>query len=340
MAATPGICHCYAVPNARSRLAVVYNPTKGGVDEVRRLAVERAARHGWTDPVFYETTEEDPGTGQAAEAVAGGAGLVIACGGDGTVRSVARGLMGEGVPMGVVPLGTGNLLARNLDIPLDDVDRALRVAMSGRSRSIDLGEVRYTDGAGDTHDDVFLVMLGAGMDADMIAGTDDRLKARVGWLAYVGAFANTLLRGHRIKVEYSLDDGPRIHTRTRSLLVANCGMLQAGMILLPDAVVDDGLLDVLALRPKGPLGWTQAGAVLAHHTFQHRLKPILRMSSTPESEREEHRTRPLDFRQGVGVAARVLEKPAPFQIDGEDCGTVTEFSARIKRRGLTVRVAH
>ncbi|MBB1011711.1 diacylglycerol kinase family enzyme [Dietzia kunjamensis] len=324
---------------APSRLAVVYNPTKVGIDEVRRLAEERASRHGWTDPVFYETTEEDPGTGQAARAAADGVGLVIACGGDGTVRSVAQGLLGTSVPMGVVPLGTGNLLARNLDVPLDDVDRALRVAMSGRSRAIDLGEVHYTDGDGVTHDDVFLVMLGAGMDADMIAGTDDKLKARVGWLAYVGAFANTLLRGHRIRVEYALDDGSPIQTRARTLLVANCGMLQAGMVLLPDAVIDDGLLDVLALRAKGPLGWAQAGAVLAHHTFQHRLKPILRRNSTPESGKEEHRTRPLDFRQGVGITARVLEKPAAFQIDGEDCGTVTEFAARIKRRGLTVRVA-
>lgn len=324
---------------APSRLAVVYNPTKVGIDEVRRLAEKRASRHGWTDPVFYETTEEDPGTGQAARAAADGVGLVIACGGDGTVRSVAQGLLGTSVPMGVVPLGTGNLLARNLDVPLDDVDRALRVAMSGRSRAIDLGEVHYTDGDGVSHDDVFLVMLGAGMDADMIAGTDDKLKARVGWLAYVGAFANTLLRGHRIRVEYALDDGSPIQTRARTLLVANCGMLQAGMVLLPDAVIDDGLLDVLALRAKGPLGWAQAGAVLAHHTFQHRLKPILRRNSTPESGKEEHRTRPLDFRQGVGITARVLEKPAAFQIDGEDCGTVTEFSARIKRRGLTVRVA-
>ncbi len=324
---------------APSRLAVVYNPTKVGIDEVRLRAEERASRHGWTDPVFYETTEEDPGTGQAARAAADGVGLVIACGGDGTVRSVAQGLLGTSVPMGVVPLGTGNLLARNLDVPLDDVDRALRVAMSGRSRAIDLGEVHYTDGDGVSHDDVFLVMLGAGMDADMIAGTDDKLKARVGWLAYVGAFANTLLRGHRIRVEYSLDDGSPIQTRARTLLVANCGMLQAGMVLLPDAVIDDGLLDVLALRAKGPLGWAQAGAVLAHHTFQHRLKPILRRNPAPEGGKEEHRTRPLDFRQGVGITARVLEKPAAFQIDGEDCGTVTEFSARIKRRGLTVRVA-
>ena len=327
------------MPATPSRVAVVYNPTKTGIDEVRRRVTERAARHGWTDPVFYETTEADPGSGQATEAVSDGAALVLACGGDGTVRAVARGLVGSGVPMGVVPLGTGNLLVRNLDIPLDDVDRALRVAMTGRSRAIDLGQVRYTDGAGETHDDVFLVMLGAGMDADMIAGTDDDLKARVGWIAYVGAFTSTLLRGHRIKVAYSLDDGPEVQTRTRSLLVANCGMLQAGMVLLPDAEIDDGLLDVLALRAKGALGWAQAGAVLAHHTVRHRLSPLGRGGSR-HRERERHQSRPLDFRQGAAVTARVLEEPAPFQIDGEDCGTVTGFSARISQRGLTVRVAY
>lgn len=322
-----------------SRVAVVYNPTKVGPDDIRRRAAARALRHGWTDPLFLETTEADPGTGQAAEAVAEGVGLVLACGGDGTVRSVAQGLLGSSVPMGVVPLGTGNLLARNLGVPLDDIDRALHVAMSGRSRPIDLGEVTYTDGEGTSHEDVFLVMLGAGMDADMIAGTDDDLKARVGWLAYVGAFANTLISGHRIKVEYALDDGPVVQTKARTLLVANCGMLQGGMVLLPAAVIDDGLLDVMALRAKGVLGWAQAGAVLAQHTVRHRVSSI-RGKGPAVEKKEDHRTRPVDFRQGGRVHTRVLEKPASFQIDGEDCGTVTEFSARIKRRGLTVRVAH
>ena len=115
-------------------------------------------------------------------------------------------------------------------------------------------------------------------------------------------------------------------------------MLQGGMVLLPDAVIDDGLLDVMALRAKGAVGWAQAGAVLVHHTFRHRLRALRRDTGNP-AEREHHQTRPVDFRQGVGITARVLERPAAFQIDGEDFGTVTAFSARIKRRGLTVRVA-
>lgn len=325
--------------STRSRVAVIYNPTKVGVDDVLRLTGDRATRHGWTDPQFFETTEEDPGTGQAAEAVAQGFGLVLACGGDGTVRSVAQGLIGSSVPMGIVPLGTGNLLARNLGIPLDDVDRALHVAMSGRSRPIDVGEVEFTDGDGEKREDVFLVMLGAGMDADMIAGTDDGLKARVGWLAYVGAFANTLVRGHRIKVEYALDDGPLIQNKARTLLVANCGMLQGGMRLLPDAEIDDGRLDVMELRAKGIIAWAQAGAVLAQHSVAPRI-PLINRLAPRADEHGRTRPRPVDFLQGTQLRTRILEKPAAFQIDGEDCGTVTEFTARIKHRALTVRVAH
>ena len=71
-----------------------------------------------------------------------------------------------------------------------------------------------------------------------------------------------------------------------------------------------------------------------------RFVSSVRGRGSPAEEKEVRRSRPVDFRQGTRVHTRVLEKPAAFQIDGEDCGTVTEFSARIKRRGLTVRVAH
>ena len=114
------------------------------------------------------------------------------------------------------------------------------------------------------------------------------------------------------------------------------GIQNSDMVLLPDAVIDDGLLDVLALRAKGVLGWTRAVYVLAEHTFLHRLPAIRKRVDA--LGRERHETRPLDFLQGNTMQATVLEKPAPFQIDGEDAGDVTEFSARIKRRGLTVRV--
>ena len=319
-----------------SRVAVVYNPVKPGTDAIRRHAVDRAHRHGWTDPVFIETTIDDPGAGQAAEAAASGVGLVIACGGDGTVRSVARGLIGTGVPMGVVPTGTGNLLARNLDIPLDDVDAAFATAMAGRSRLIDLGEVLFTDADGAEHEDVFLVMLGTGMDAELVAGADDALKAKVGWIAYVGSFTRAVLRGHRIKTLFTVGSGPKTYSRTRTLLVANCGRLQAGMVLVPDAVIDDGKLDVLTLGVKGPVAWIRAAGALTAHTVLHRV-PALRKLVVGLG-RARRMSEPMEFSQGARMAATVLDGPAAFQIDGEDAGTVTAFEASIKHRALTVRV--
>ncbi|HEY1106790.1 MAG TPA: acylglycerol kinase family protein, partial [Agromyces sp.] len=106
----------------RPRAAIISNPTKSGVDALR-AAVERAEeRQGFAPSLWIDTAEDDPGKGMAREAVEKGVDLVVAAGGDGTVRSVAAGLRGTGVPLGNVPLGTGNHFARNLDIPVNDVD--------------------------------------------------------------------------------------------------------------------------------------------------------------------------------------------------------------------------
>src|SRR5699024_2373717 len=118
--------------------------------------------NGWEDPLILETTEDDPGRGPAEEAVAAGVDVVIAGGGDGTVRAVADALVGTDVALGILPLGTGNLLARNLDVVLDRPEWALRTALTGTSALIDTGTLRVDpDGEATT----FLVMAGIGFDA-------------------------------------------------------------------------------------------------------------------------------------------------------------------------------
>ncbi len=122
-----------------------------------------------------------------------GATLVVVCGGDGTVRAAADALAGSGVPLVVVPCGTGNLLARNLGLPLTPAT-ALDAALSGTPHRLDLGRIEG-DGLAPTH---FAAMSGAGLDAAMLEHTDDRAKSAVGWpahpLAIIGSLSTPRMR--------------------------------------------------------------------------------------------------------------------------------------------------
>lgn len=131
-------------------VVVIYNPVKNiDVPVFTRMVEDMAADAGYVDVRFVETTIEHPGDDQAGQAAADGAGLVIAAGGDGTVRAVAAGLAGSSVALGIVALGTGNLLARNLDLPINSPGEMVRTALTGwhplhgpglpRGRSADRG---------------------------------------------------------------------------------------------------------------------------------------------------------------------------------------------------------
>ena len=142
------------------RTAVVYNPVRVADIDERREVVERAlAEAGWPAPVWWETTAEDPGAGQARQAVEAGAEVVFACGGDGTVRSCIDGLAGGPAARAVLPAGTGNLLATNLGLP-QDAEAGVQVVLDAGRRRIDVGEVDGT---------AFAVMAGMGFDADCSA---------------------------------------------------------------------------------------------------------------------------------------------------------------------------
>ena len=223
-------------------VAAVVNPVKvADLDALKRAITERAGDEiGW-----WLTTEEDPGGGQTEQAVADGAKLVLVCGGDGTVAACAAVLAGTGVAMAVIPDGTGNLLARNLDIPLE-LPAALAVAFEGSDRQLDVLD------AGDQR---FLVMAGLGFDAALIRDTDEQLKAKIGWLAYLAGFARAVRRHRRRCYEITVDDHPPIRRRAIGVLVGNVGQLEAGITLLPEAVPDDGMLDVIVLAPRTPSDW-------------------------------------------------------------------------------------
>jgi len=238
-----------AFPSNR-QLAVVLNPSKvEDVAQFRSIVTSMAQESGWSTPTWLYTTVEDPGTGMAEAAAVSGADLVLVCGGDGTVREVCAELAGTGIPVGIVPAGTGNLLARNLEIPLF-LRSAIDVALNGQDRAIDLVEVSG-DRFEDTH---FMVMAGMGLDAAIMEGVNEDIKRRVGWFAYVISGLKALM-SPVVKLEIAVDDGEFKAYRARTVVVGNVGFLQAGMPLLPNASIDDGVLDVVVLHPKRFLSW-------------------------------------------------------------------------------------
>ncbi|WP_282944759.1 diacylglycerol/lipid kinase family protein [Cellulomonas endometrii] len=343
-AASAGESTGTAGPSPRGPLvAFVANPSKPDVPDLRATVRRACAEQYLPEPLWLETTLEDPGIGQAREAVARGADVVVALGGDGTVRAVAEALVGTGVPMGLIPVGTGNLLARNLDIPLGDPLAALQIALDGTDRTIDVGWIKVLAFESDVQDDIaeaaddlpadtdvprdhiFLVIAGIGFDAAMVADADDDLKARVGWVAYFVAGIKHL-HGRRLRTVVRLDDAPEAPARVRSLLIGNCGRLPGGITLLPDAVLDDGWLDVAAIDTRGGVaGWAQLlGEVV--------LQGVGVRSQMPAKIGRIDHARAREVHVTVGGGEFV-------QVDGDVLGRATEIAARVDPGALVVRVA-
>jgi YegS/Rv2252/BmrU family lipid kinase len=215
-----------------------------------------ASEHGW-EPEFAQTSETDDALALARRAVAAGAELVFAAGGDGTVRACAEALAGTGVPLGIVPLGTANLTARALGIP-GRAGPAIDAGFAGRDRQIDLAQVAGDSGSGE----VYAAMAGIGLDAAVVEAARRDVKRRLGWVAYAVS-GLTRLWWPASDFTVRLDGGEPMRRRARCVVVGNSGLLPGGFGLLPGARLDDGRLDVGILAPSGPLGWPRvAGHIL------------------------------------------------------------------------------
>lgn len=308
--------------------AVVYNPIKVELDDLKAAVADQEGSVDW-EVLWLPTAEDDPGQGAAREAVEAGATMVIAAGGDATVRAVAEVLRGSGTALALLPAGTGNLLARNLDLTLDDIPHAIETAFTGTERAIDVADIdiRRDDGSVDNH--AFLVMAGAGLDAKVMANTDDELKKKIGWLAYARAFVTVLRDKDALRLVYKLDDNRNRSERVQALIVGNCGSLPANIMLLPDAVVDDGLLDLIVVKPESFRGWLAvAFKILWENGVIKRTALGRRMTDL--------RSNSVDLRQGRMLTVR-LNRPEIVQLDGDPFGEMVGCRITIQAGALTIK---
>ena len=312
--------------------AVVYNPIKVDIEVLRKAVATAAHDAGWGESLWFETSVEDVGQQVTKQALDAGADMVFAAGGDGTVRAVAEALRGSDVPLALLPSGTGNLLARNLELTLDDLPGSVVAAFEGRNRPIDIGviDIERDDATRDRH--VYVVMAGMGIDAKMIANTDDDLKARAGWAAYVGAVVRSLRDRDELHLRFRLDDRPPQRATMHTLIVGNCGSLPANILLMPDAVVDDGLLDVMMMRPGGLLGWIRVWATVAW------TNGIVRRTKAGRALAGEQRDdRKLHYETATSLVAR-LSRPEEIELDGDGFGRAVAFKTWVEPGALAVRV--
>ncbi len=299
-------------PAPQKRCAVIVNPAKVTDWTTFRRHVEYQVKtRGWQRPLWLETTEEDPGRAMARQAVEEGVDLVLGAGGDGTIRVVCSALAGTGIPFGLIPAGTGNLLARNLGIPLDEA-AALDVAFNGLNKPIDLVKVTFDDQASDH----FAVMAGIGLDAMIIQGTHPELKKAVGSAAYFFSAAQHA-KHPALNTTIEMDDGPPMKRRAHVIVIGNVGYLQANIQLIPDAKADDGLLDVVIASPRGLRDWVRL-------TTQ-----VLIRRHRPDDQ--------LDRLTGRRVKITV-DHPDHYQMDGDTVGECTSLVAEVQPGALLLRV--
>jgi hypothetical protein len=238
----------------KARLAVIYHPGKINLRRLRALVELTTAKGRFEPTLWLPTSFEESGGPQAERAIAMGATQLLVVGGDGTIRPVIEVIQGTSILLGIVPVGTGNVLARNLRLPLNNLERSVTIGVLGSERMIDICQVSYETPDGVRGRICFSVMAGLGIDAKIMMNTDLKLKRRIGWMAYIDGGVRSL-PATRSRIEITVDGAIQRSLKVQSLLIGNCGFLPGNISIMPEAKLDDGLLDVAVVGPRNALDW-------------------------------------------------------------------------------------
>lgn len=293
-----------------ARILVITNPAAARTHPRTVRQVRDLLRQGGWQVEVVATGGAGDARRLAAEAVTAGLDAVAVFGGDGTTMQAASSLVGSDVALGLIPGGTGNLLAGNLRIPYSAA-RAAEILVRGLSRRLDLGRL---DTAGHHH--YFAVACGAGFDARIMAETSSALKQRWGVGAYIATSLRLVseLRNQRYHV---VVDGVEYDANAAVLLVANCAEVLPPILRFGDGVrPDDGMLDVVVLRADS----------LAEG--MHAIWHFLRREGGPASRVGHVRGREIQVS---------CETPVPVEMDG-DLGGMTPFTVSVVPGAIRVIV--
>lgn len=281
-----------------SGTVAIWNPASGSAPDEAELRNALGA-----EVELVATTEDDPGPGQTRQAIDDGADIVVACGGDGTVRACLDPLAGMNTALAIVPLGTGNLLASNLGITAG-LEAGAGVGR-GKRRRIDLGRV---------NGEAFAVMAGSGFDALMIRDASSKLKSKVGTAAYVLSGARNL-RADLVHTKVTIDGAVWFEGRTTMVLVGNFGAISGGLEVFPEAQPDDGSLDIAVMSASNLREWTSIAWRLLRRCDQR-----------------------ADLARRAQGAHIVVEhdKPRPYELDGEDRDPASRLEFTVEHHAITV----
>ncbi len=304
------------------KLAVIYNPQKITLAQIKKPFQKLA-----NEPTFIPTDKQSHGAKAARTALADGHKKILVAGGDGTLRRVVQELVGSSAAVGILPMGTGNILARNLKLPLT-LDAAVKRAVSGKPYEIDLGQARLIRPDGNLEEYFFTGIAGVGMDARLMENTQAELKKRIGWIAYIeGGIRSLPLKFERFDV--SLNDQTRT-LKSYSLLVGNVGLLPGAISMMPDARLDDGQLDMAAIGPRRIWNWID---FFSRITWQNNVVRPLALGRKWMDATANVKT--LENLSSSRIRIRP-HHPAPIQLDGDPMGEVVEVEFAIKQKALKV----
>jgi diacylglycerol kinase family enzyme len=320
------------VTKKSNRVAVIYFPGRVDLKKVRRIVSTAIAGAGWEIPLYLKTAADETGGMQVLRAIAQKATHIVVIGGDGTVRSVLEEVAksGANVSVGIVPIGTGNVLARNLNLPLTDLELQIQRALFGIAHPIDLGLAKMIMADGKRVEMHFAVMAGLGLDAKIMLHTDAARKRRIGWVAYIeGGLKMLPIRYESLLV--SVDNREARQLKVVTLLIGNVGWLPGRLSMMPDAAMDDGKLDVAAIGPRRFWNWIDfwSRVTVGNNIVRTSRVGKQLLDATANIKTMENMS---GFKIRVAPAA-----DTELQLDGDVIGKISEVEFEAKPRAVVIR---